>query len=53
MATLVAAITGYVSIAFLLSYLKRHTTFLFVGYRLALGLLLIALLMAGRLTAQG
>ena len=52
-ATLVAAITGYVSIAFLLSYLKRHTTFLFVGYRLALGLLLIALLMAGRLTAQG
>jgi undecaprenyl-diphosphatase len=52
-ATLVAGVSGYLSIAFLLNYLKRHTTYLFVGYRLALGLLLIALLLAGRLTAQG
>jgi undecaprenyl-diphosphatase len=52
-ATMVSAITGYLSIAFLLNYLKRHTTFLFVGYRIALGLLLIALLVTGRLTAHG
>jgi undecaprenyl-diphosphatase len=52
-ATLVSAITGYLSIAFLLNYLKRHTTFLFVGYRIALGLLLIALLVTGRLAAHG
>ncbi|MFL6213300.1 MAG: undecaprenyl-diphosphatase UppP [Blastocatellia bacterium] len=52
-ATVVAGLSGYLSIAFLLNYLKRHTTYLFVGYRLALGLLLIALLLAGRLTAQG
>ena len=52
-ATVVSAITGYLSIAFLLNYLKRHTTFLFVGYRIALGLLLIALLVTGRLAAHG
>jgi undecaprenyl-diphosphatase len=52
-ATVVSAITGYLSIAFLLNYLKRHTTYLFVGYRIALGILLIALLMTGRLAAQG
>jgi undecaprenyl-diphosphatase len=52
-ATVVSAITGYLSIAFLLNYLRRHTTFLFVGYRIALGLLLIALLVTGRLVAHG
>ena len=48
-ATVVAAISGYLSIAFLLNYLKRHTTYLFVGYRVALGLLMIALLMTHKL----
>jgi undecaprenyl-diphosphatase len=48
-ATLVSAIVGYGSIAFLLNYLKRHTTWLFIIYRLALGALLLALLAAGRL----
>ena len=52
-ATVVSAITGYLSIAFLLRYLQRHTTYLFVGYRIALGLLLIALLVTGRLAAHG
>jgi undecaprenyl-diphosphatase len=47
-ATIAAAISGYASIAFLLRYLKRHTTFTFVGYRIALGLLLIWLLVSGR-----
>ena len=52
-ATLVSAVVGYLSIAFLLRYLQRHTTYLFVGYRLGLGILLIALLLIGRLTAHG
>jgi undecaprenyl-diphosphatase len=52
-ATIVAAISGYLAIAFLLRYLQRHTTFVFVGYRIALGLLLIALLVTGSISAQG
>jgi len=49
-ATAVAAISGYLSIEFLLRYLQKHTSFLFVGYRLLIGLLLIGLLLAGRIT---
>ena len=48
-ATIVSAISGYLSIAFLLRFLQRHTTFAFVGYRVALGIILIALLMTGRI----
>ena len=48
-ATLVSAVSGYLSIAFLLRYLRDHTTFAFVGYRIALGLVLIALLVTGRI----
>jgi undecaprenyl-diphosphatase len=50
-ATVVSAISGYLSIAFLLRYLRTHTTFLFVGYRVILGLLLLGLLAWGRLAA--
>lgn len=52
-ATIVSAISGYLSIAFLLRYLQRHTTFVFAGYRIVLGLILIALLIAGRIQGQG
>lgn len=51
-ATLVAAISGYLSIEFLLRYLQKHTTFIFVGYRVVLGLVIIALLIAGRIAAN-
>jgi undecaprenyl-diphosphatase len=47
-ATVVSGISGYLSIAFLLRYLQRHTTYAFVAYRIALGLLLISLLVSGR-----
>ena len=47
-ATIVSAVSGYFSIAFLLRYLQRHTTYAFVAYRIALGLLLIWLLVSGR-----
>lgn len=49
-ATAVSAVFGYASIAFLLRYLQSHTTFLFVGYRLILGLVIIGLLISGRLS---
>ena len=41
--TVVAGIVGYASIAFLLKYLRTHTTFLFIYYRIALGTTLLAI----------
>jgi undecaprenyl-diphosphatase len=41
---LVSGIVGYLSIAFLLRYLATHTTYLFIYYRIALGLLILATL---------
>ncbi|MCG3149234.1 MAG: Undecaprenyl-diphosphatase [Verrucomicrobiae bacterium] len=48
-ATTVSFGVGYASIAFLLSFLKRHTTWVFVAYRLLLGGMLVWLLQSGRL----
>jgi undecaprenyl-diphosphatase len=50
-ASIAAAVVGYMSIAFLLGYLKTHSTWLFIVYRIAVGLLLVALLLSGRLAA--
>ncbi|MFY9608404.1 MAG: undecaprenyl-diphosphatase UppP [Blastocatellia bacterium] len=49
-ATIVAGVSGYLTIAFLLRYLARHTTYVFVAYRIGLGLLLIFLLVSGRVS---
>ena len=38
---LVSGIVGYLSIAFMLRYLQTHTTFLFVYYRIALGVVVL------------
>jgi undecaprenyl-diphosphatase len=51
-ATIVSGISGYASIAFLLKYLQRHTTYVFVAYRIALGLVVIWLLVSGRVLAR-
>lgn len=48
-ATVVSFIVGYASIAFLLDYLKKHTTWVFIVYRLVLGVALLGLLSAGKL----
>lgn len=48
-ATVVAIFVGYAAVAFLMNYLKRHTTWIFIIYRLALGAGLLALLANGRL----
>jgi undecaprenyl-diphosphatase len=49
-ATLVSGVVGYAAIAFLLRFLKTHTTWLFIWYRLALGGLILGLLAGGRLS---
>lgn len=45
-ATVVAGITGYLAIAWLLKYLTHNSTMIFVWYRILLGLFLFALLIA-------
>jgi undecaprenyl-diphosphatase len=47
--TLVSAIVGYISIAFLLSFLKRYSMAVFVVYRLLLGAAILVLLAQGYL----
>jgi undecaprenyl-diphosphatase len=42
-ATLVSAIVGYASIAFLIYYLRRHSTYIFIVYRLLVGAVILAL----------
>ncbi|HET7152188.1 MAG TPA: undecaprenyl-diphosphate phosphatase, partial [Candidatus Kapabacteria bacterium] len=42
--TVVSFIFGYASIAFLLNYLKTHSTNVFIYYRLALGAVMVLLL---------
>jgi len=43
-ATIVSAISGYFSIEFLLKFLKTRTTFLFIIYRIILGLIILLFL---------
>ncbi|GBD86889.1 undecaprenyl-diphosphatase [bacterium BMS3Abin03] len=45
-ATLTAAVSGYFAIDFLIKFLKRHSTFIFVYYRIILGLIIITLLLS-------
>jgi len=42
-ATVLAFVTGYISIAFLLRFLTTHTTNVFVAYRVAIGAIVLAL----------
>jgi undecaprenyl-diphosphatase len=46
-ATALAFVVGYASIAFLLRYLVSHSTGIFVAYRVGLGVLVLALTSAG------
>ncbi|MFB9236414.1 undecaprenyl-diphosphate phosphatase [Plantactinospora siamensis] len=50
-ATVIAFVLGYASIAWLLRYVAHHTLYLFVLYRVALGSLVLALLMTGTIAA--
>jgi len=44
-ATTVSGICGYLSVDFLLKFLKKNTTFLFIYYRLALGVFILILIL--------
>ncbi len=43
-ATVVAAISGYLAIDLLLKFLKKNSTFIFIYYRIALGIIILTLL---------
>ncbi|HYV25607.1 MAG TPA: undecaprenyl-diphosphatase UppP [Pyrinomonadaceae bacterium] len=49
--TVVSAVVGYASIWFLLRYLRTHTTGVFIGYRLIVGVAILVMLFSGRLSA--
>lgn len=49
-ATLVSGIVGYLSIAFLISYLKTKSNMVFIIYRIVLGIIILILLSKGILT---
>jgi undecaprenyl-diphosphatase len=51
-ATVISFAVGYAAIAWLLKYLVRHSTAVFVAYRVALGLLLIVLLATNTIDAR-
>jgi undecaprenyl-diphosphatase len=48
--TIVSAIIGYASIWFLLRYLRTHTTGVFIGYRLIVGIAILIMLFSGRIS---
>jgi len=49
--TAASFVVGYFSIAFMLRYLQKHSTYLFIGYRLGLGIVILALLFSGKASA--
>ena len=49
--TVISGIVGYLSIWFLLRYLRTHTTGVFIGYRLLVGGAILVMLMMGKLAA--
>jgi undecaprenyl-diphosphatase len=51
-ATIVSGIVGYLSIWFLLAYLKRNSTGIFIIYRIVLGVVLLVLLWQGIISPQ-
>jgi undecaprenyl-diphosphatase len=44
-ATIVSGLSGYLAIDFLLKYLKKNSTFIFIYYRIALGIFILILLL--------
>lgn len=46
-ATVISGISGYLAIEFLLRFLKKNTTFVFIFYRIVIGIIIIVLLNLG------
>src|ERR1051325_8867043 len=51
-ATIVAGVVGYLSIWFLLRYLRTHSTAVFIGYRLIVGAIILGLLFTNTISGQ-
>lgn len=49
LATIMAFIVGWVTIDFLIKFLRRHPTYVFVWYRVVVGVIIMALVMGGLL----
>lgn len=50
--TIVAGVVGYLAIWFLLAFLKRHSTAVFILYRIILGIVILVLLYKGIISPQ-
>lgn len=50
-ATLVSAVVGYLSIEFLLRYLRRNSTMVFIVYRIVIGIIILFLITKGFIQA--
>jgi undecaprenyl-diphosphatase len=50
-ALIVAFVVGLASIAWLMRWLTRHSTYIFIVYRIAVGVLLLGLLAGGVISA--
>ncbi len=50
--TIVAGVVGYLSIWFLLAFLRKNSTAIFIGYRLVLGVIILVLLWQGVISPQ-
>ena len=50
--TIVAGIVGYLSIWFLLAFLRKNSTAIFIGYRIVLGVIILVLLWQGVISPQ-
>lgn len=51
-ATIIAGLVGYASIWFLISYLRKHSTDVFIFYRIVVGIAILLLLRAGMIAAN-
>lgn len=51
-AVVVSAIVGYAAIHWLLGYLRTHSTFVFIVYRILLAVFVLALVMSGKIPAK-
>src|SRR5688572_55056 len=50
--TVVSAVVGYLSIWFLIRFLRTHSTGVFIGYRILVGGAILVMLLTGRLTGM-
>jgi undecaprenyl-diphosphatase len=50
--TIISGIVGYLSIWFLIAFLRKRSTAIFIGYRIVLGVIILVLLWQGVISPQ-